>query len=244
MNQFRRYSLLLLLAAMSVALAGCGREEAKRGARNSTGKDAPSFKEGKGLFLPETTRRSIGLELAEVAERPLNRRLTAEVQVYDARTGAVSLASGLVNRERARWLHPGQPVSLSDKEGKTAHGRLASVDEQAQPVPGQNEIIIEIPAGGPERSLGMFFTATLTATNEEAAAVIPATALLRAAQGDFVYVVNGERLLRTAVTVGDEADGFVQIKDGLYTGDKVATKPVQILWLTELRLARAGGDSD
>jgi multidrug efflux system membrane fusion protein len=121
-------------------------------------------------------------------------------------------------------------------------GKLAGVDGQTQAVAGQTELVFEIPAAGSRGAPGDFFTATMTATNQEAATSVPVAALLRSAQGDFVYVANGERLLRTAVTVGGEADGFVQITDGLYAGDRVAVKPVEMLWLTELRLAAAGGD--
>lgn len=242
MNQFP--AVFLVLAAVSLALAGCGRPMAIAEARSSHEKGLPSFKDGKGLALPEETRRSIGLEIAEVTERNLLRHLTAEVQVYEMGSGAVGYASGLVGQQQADWLYPGQPVSLTSKDSKTTEGKLRRVGGQTQPVPGQTEIVVEMPVGGSEPTLGTFFTATLTATNKESVTTVPRSALLRAAQGDFVYVANGERFLRTSVTVGDEAEGFVQIKDGLYAGDKVVIKPVHILWLTELRLARAGGDAD
>ena len=241
MKQFRCHSALLLIAAIAAGMVGCGRETAQHEAKSSAGKELPSFKAGKGLFLPEETRQSIGLEIADVTERKLERRLSTEVQVYESDAKAWH-ASGLVAREQAGWLHPGQSVSLDSKYDRNFQGKLLSVKQQIQP--GQNEIIIEGAAGIAVPTIGTFLTATVTATNGEAVTAIPAFALLRAAQGDFVYVVNGERLLRTPVTVGDETQGLVQIKDGLYAGDRVATKPVQILWLTELRLMAASGDSD
>ena len=242
MRRLRRALFLLGVTAACVALAGCGPEPAKKDAKNAGAKDLPSFKEGKGLLLSEETRKSIGLELAEVSERNLNRRLAVEVQVYEATTGAVWRASGLVSKRQAEWLHPGQAVSLSSKDGQTMEGKLAGVAGQTQAVAGQTELLFEMPAGGSRGAPGDFFTATMTATNQEAATTVPVAALLRSAQGDFVYVANGERLLRTAVAVGGETDGFVQITDGLYAGDRVAVKPVEMLWLTELRLATAGGD--
>jgi hypothetical protein len=230
---------------LSLLLVGCGREATKHEAKSLAEKDLPSFKEGKGLLLPEETRRSIGLEIADVTERNLNRRLTLEVQLYEEGTGPVWSASGMTGKEQAEWLHPGQPVALVSRDGQTIGGNVSCINEQTQLVAGQIELIIEIPvAGSKHLALGDFFAATITATNKELATTIPASALLRAAHGDFVYVVNGERLLRTAVTVGDEGDSFVQIRDGLYAGDKVAVKPVQMLWLTELRLATGGGDKD
>ena len=242
MRPLRRAAVLLGVTATFVALAGCGPEPAKKDAKSVGGKDLPSFKEGKGLWLSEETRKSIGLELAEVSERSLNRRLAVEVQVYEATTGAVWRASGLVSKRQAEWLRPGQAVWLSSRDGQTMEGKLAGVDGETQAAAGQTELIFEMPAAGSRGAPGDFFTATMTATNQEAATSIPVAALLRSAQGDFVYVANGERLLRTAVTVGGEADGFVQITNGLYAGDRVAVKPVEMLWLSELRLATAGGD--
>jgi hypothetical protein len=243
MIQFRCSSSLWLLAAACAALVGCGGESTKMEAKDLK-KDLPSFKEGKGLFLPAETRQSIGLEIADVTERSLNRRLAVEVQVYESATGAVCRASGWVSKQQAEWLHPGLPVSLSSINGQTMEGKLVRLEGKTQVVAGQSELIIEMPVGDTKHSLGDFFTATMTATNQEAATSIPSSSLLRAAQGDFVYVVNGERLLRTPVKVGGAGDGFTQITNGLYAGDKVAVKPVQILWLTELRLATGGGDKD
>ena len=59
-------------------------------------------------------------------------------------------------------------------------------------------------------------------------------------RSDFVYTVNGDHLTRTAVKVGADSGDLVEIMDGLYSGDKVAVKPVQTLWLTELRFVKGG----
>ena len=244
MSRLRCASWLWFLTTACVALMGCGREPTKTGANDLKEENLPGFKEGKGVFLPEETRQSIGLEIAAVTERNLHRHLTLEVQVYETANGAVWRASGLVSKQQAEWLHPGQPVTLSSRSGQTMEGLLARVEGETQAAAGQSELIIETPASDVKHPPGDFLTATMTATNKEAATAIPSSALLRTAQGDFVYAVNGERLLRTAVTVGGEGDGFTQITDGLYAGDKVAVKPVQILWLTELRLATGRGDKD
>jgi hypothetical protein len=66
---------------------------------------------------------------------------------------------------------------------------------------------------------------------------LPAGALLRTVKGDFVYVVNGDWLLRTAVTVA--TDG-VTVSAGLYEGDRIATEGVRALWLAELQAINGG----
>jgi multidrug efflux pump subunit AcrA (membrane-fusion protein) len=64
---------------------------------------------------------------------------------------------------------------------------------------------------------------------------------LRAVDGTFVYAVNGDSYFRTAVKVGAESESMVEITDGLLAGDAVVTKPVDVLWLIELRATKGGG---
>jgi hypothetical protein len=237
-------SWALPIGMLAAALAGCGRSPATPELKKENSRNLPSFKESKGLFLPEETKQSIGVEVADVTEQKLRHRVSAEVQVFEAKPGGVCRASGIVGRESARSLRPGQTVSLVGEDGKRIEGKIARIDERGVSVPEQAELIVEAPASSNGGTFGSFFTFLAITTNAEAVTVVPTPALLRSAQGDFVYVVNGERLLRTAVKVGDAGDEFFEIKDGLYTGDKVVVRPVEILWLTELRLSRMGGDSD
>ena len=50
---------------------------------------------------------------------------------------------------------------------------------------------------------------------DQAVLAIPTSALLRTSEGTFVYAINGDTYLRTAVKVGSEADNWVEITDGL-----------------------------
>ncbi len=71
-------------------------------------------------------------------------------------------------------------------------------------------------------------------------AAIPHESLLRTVKGDFVFVVNGPWYLRTPVTVG-AADGLmIEIKEGLYEGDKIVSKGKQDLWLAEIQAVNGG----
>ncbi len=74
----------------------------------------------------------------------------------------------------------------------------------------------------------------------EFAGRLPADALLRTVKGDFVFVKNSGRLLRTAVKVGARSDGFYSVEDGLYEGDVIAVSAVQHLWLAELQATNGG----
>jgi multidrug efflux pump subunit AcrA (membrane-fusion protein) len=73
--------------------------------------------------------------------------------------------------------------------------------------------------------------------------VVPGSAVLETVYGPFVYVANGRALLRTAVRLGARRGGDVEITDGLYGGDQVAVRPVETLYLIELRATKGGGHS-
>ena len=69
---------------------------------------------------------------------------------------------------------------------------------------------------------------------------VPASALLKTAEGSFVYTVNGQFYVRTPVKTGLANDKLVEITDGLYSGDQIVTTPVMSLWMAELQVLRGG----
>jgi hypothetical protein len=226
---------IFLLSLCSLAFAGCHRSTEK----TESAKELPSFKEGKGLSLPAETSKFIGLQTIEVSERSLTPQVTTEVQVYRTSAGA-AYASGFISAEHADELKAGDPATLSAKNSLPLTGKITRVEDPAKTATGQAEVLIEIPTGDRTLQTGTSFTATFASAKSETVIVIPRAALLRAAEGDFVFVVNGEHFLRTPVKVGMERDDAVEITDGLYAGDKVAVQPVQSLWLTELRFVKGG----
>jgi multidrug efflux pump subunit AcrA (membrane-fusion protein) len=81
----------------------------------------------------------------------------------------------------------------------------------------------------------------LRSTDKSSVATVPKSAVLKTAEGAFVYTVSGEFFLRTPVKVGaDAGDTAVEIKDGLYTGDQIVTHPIMTLWMAELQAIRGG----
>lgn len=69
---------------------------------------------------------------------------------------------------------------------------------------------------------------------------LPSEARLRTVQGDFVYVANGDWLLRTPVVLGSSDGASFGVKEGLYEGDRVVVVGVRALWMAELHFLRAG----
>jgi hypothetical protein len=67
---------------------------------------------------------------------------------------------------------------------------------------------------------------------------VPRSAVLETATGKFAFVENGDYLLRTPVRTGAESTDYIEITEGIYDGDIVASNPVETLYLIELRATR------
>jgi multidrug efflux pump subunit AcrA (membrane-fusion protein) len=201
------------------------------------------YEKGKGLLLPEKMRSMFGLELAEVAEKPMGRYLTGTAQVYRrAEVDRAALATLLVSAEEARELREGQDVRLKTQRGEdpSLSGKLVKLDTRAESYLGQTEALIEIAGKAHALVEGDVLTATFTTREAKPVIAAPQSALLGCADGSFVYVVNGEHLTRTAVKTGTQSDGWVEIIDGLYSGDVVAIKALESLWFIELSALKGG----
>ena len=232
----RRWMLILLMSA-GVALA----------AENPP---PSSFKEGTGVLLSEATKQAIGLTLAEVEERPLVRTLALSAQIYRSahesgqdrvEVAGFAYASALVEVGAAAQLKPGMAIRIA-RNPETA-GRILRLDRSMAGQGGRVEILLQL--DDPEKAwrVGDFIRAELTLDAGTAVTLIPQSSILKTAYGDFVYVQNGQAYLRSEVTLGAREGGVVDVLDGLYAGDQVVVRPVETLYLIELRATKGGGHS-
>jgi hypothetical protein len=226
--------LFAMPLAAALALAGCGKakSDAESGGHDheehaDAGEAPARFKEGQGLFLVSSTAEALGLKTGEVEERPVTHTYEVTASVFDA--GPPARASSLM------------PVEIADDLEKhpPTEAKLLAVRRDIAKALDQVEVVFAL-SGSPE--VGTTVTLILSGPVRNSAAV-PHSALLRTATGTFVYVVNGTYLLRTPVQSGASDGAFIEILDGLYAGDVVATAAVEQLWLTELRLTKGGGHS-
>ncbi len=260
-----RWTSLLALAALTVLVgAGCGHKEGdghEHGKEKAEGKDghdheaeAPtgaSFKAGKGVSVTDETKKLLGVEVADVTERKLPNQIRFTVQVFgekhhhllnpDDHTGCDVHGSAFLPANTAPLVKPGQPV-LVFKDTNSPLGGVVVAVQKALAL-GETEVVIGVSNGTAALKPGEFVPARINLPRDEPVTAVPQSALLRTPEGTFVYAVNGDAYFRTAVKVGTEADGWVEITDGLLAGDAVVTKPVQTLWLIELRAVKGGGHS-
>jgi multidrug efflux pump subunit AcrA (membrane-fusion protein) len=260
-------ALLSSLLVASSLFVGCGHKEGDghgHGEEAAHGKDdghghgeespsGASFKAGKGVSVTDETQKILGLEVADVTEEKLAQTIQFTAQVYGASRNHPTpvgnppartlLASGLVTPAHAALVRAGMIVRFTAPSGATAegvvkevHSLLASGDAEIDAILSETGVLGVLKSGD-------FVQGTITLPRAEAVTVIPKSALLRTTEGAFVYAVNGTAYFRTAVKVGAENNERVEITDGLLAGDSVVTKPVQTLWLIELRAVKGGGHS-
>jgi hypothetical protein len=264
MNPLRSIAILLALLMASSLFVGCGHKEGDghdhgkeahgKDDGHGHGEESPSgasFKAGKGVIVTEETKKLLGVEVADVTERKLPNQVRFTVQVFGEKhhhllnqedhSGCDVHGSGFVSTNTAAIVKTGQPVELLKSTNAPLGGVVLAVQKAL--ALGESEIVIGVSNATAALKSGEFVPARINLPREEAVPVIPQPALLRTSEGTFVYAVNGDAYFRTAVKVGSEADGWVEITDGLLAGDQVVTTPVQTLWLIELRATKGGGHS-
>lgn len=270
MTCHRFMAVIPALVVAALLLAGCGRKESDshkegdghdHGAEKAEGKDdghgheeAPagaSFKPGKGVILTDESRKILGAEIADVTEQKLPNQIRFTVQVFGEKhhhlqnpqdhSGCDVHGSAFLSSDSAAVVRAGQPVQIFKNPNSALNGVVLTVQKAL--ALGESEVVIGVSNATAALKSGEFVPARINLPRDEVVATIPQTALLRTSEGTFVYAVNGDAFFRTAVKVGTEADGMAEITDGLLAGDQVVTKPVQTLWLIELRATKGGGHS-
>ncbi len=232
-------ALLFLFAV--VGLTGCN--PMRTDTATPEAETVAIFKDGKGVLFSEETRKLFGVEIAEAAEKPVRQCVQKVAQVYrPGGDGSPCRATLLLGVDESKVLKVGQPVSLkaAHRERVELTGWLVRLDAQAYAALGQVEALVEFSDPQQQCAVGTFLTATFTNAEVKFALVVPESALLTAADGCYVYTVNGSHFTRTRVKAGTASDGFIAIEDGLYAGDSVAAKGVESLWLVELSALKGG----
>jgi len=259
------------LVVTALLFVGCGHKESDahkegdghdHGAEKAEGKEAghghgaespsgASFKPGKGVLVTEETRKILGVEVAEVTEQKLPAKIHLNLQVFgeahrhdlreEEHPGCDVHGSGFLPPAKAATVRAGLPVEIQTRSNGMFRG--AVLDVHPALAISESEVIVGVSNATTHLKPGEFLSATITLPRDEPVTVIPRSAVLQTSEGTFVFAVNGDAYFRTAVKLGSEADGLVEITDGLLTGDTVVTKPVETLYLIELRATKGGGHS-
>lgn len=237
-KSFFHSRLLPALATLLFVAAGCSRNTDKNAGAPET-ETVATFSAKAGLSLPEATRRSLNLKLAEITEQKLETTLPLSLRIYQICADKI-LAVSLLTLEQTQQLQTNQVVAAKLADGSTLTGKVHAIRSDLQPATGSHEVLVEFPADAPRVAVGDFLSASIRLTSPASVVTIPRSALLENSEGQFAYTVSGEHFVRTAIKTGAGNDEFIEVTDGLYAGDQVVLQPVMHLWLTELASVKGG----
>lgn len=122
-------------------------------------------------------------------------------------------------------VHIGQPleISVDALRGAKFHGEVYAIN----PLVDKNGRSIVLRARVPNESLslrpGLFARVLLLIETTPEAVLVPEESIVPTAEGQFVYRVVGEKVVKTKVKTGMRRDAFVEIIEGLSQGDQVVT---------------------
>lgn len=191
------------------------------------------YDEKQGLNVTPFSANLLGLEMQDVDEQKIIETIQLQAQIFDTSPTKSALASAWLPVSDAKRLEPGTLVSTDRGLAGEITGVSTELNEQA-------EVLLSISDPKKELKSGKFVSASVALPSAGLVTVVPKKAVVHSAEGSFAYVDNGGWTVRTEVETGAEAEGMVEIVDGLYFGDRIVTKPVMALWMTELQLLKSG----
>ncbi len=227
--------LIIGFVGSTLLLTGCGKKDSGEAGRETSehaeggeeGQSGVTFKEGSGLLLVPEVIKALGVRTVEAEDRQLVAELQITAQVFATKPKV--LASASMPSERAELLRD------SSFEGAA----LVRIDTSMTTATRLVDVVFSLETAK-DHQIGDFVQIALKGKPANVLAV-PGSAILDAAAGTFVFVVNGNAYLRTPVKLGARSAEFVEITEGVYAGDVVVAAPVDQLWLAELRLTKGGG---
>ena len=130
------------------------------------------------------------------------------------------------------WVALGDPVRLhlQAQPGRTWRGNVSFIYPTLDPQ--TRTVSARLSIANPDGKLrpGMYANATLVAQPRTALAV-PQSAVLHTDQGDFVILAQGDgHFLPAQVALGAQADGWVEVREGLKAGEQVVESAQFLLY--------------
>jgi|APLak6261667961_1056064.scaffolds.fasta_scaffold00055_18 multidrug efflux pump subunit AcrA (membrane-fusion protein) len=227
--------LIVGVLGSALLFTGCGKKSSDTAGRESSehaegeegGETGVTYKEGRGLQLVPEVIKALDLRTVEADEREVTAELEVTAQVFATKPKV--LASASLPVDRAELL----------RDASFEGASLVRIDTSTTTATRLADAVFALEST-PSRQIGDFVQIAIKGKPTKVLTV-PRSAILDAAAGTFVYVVNGNAYLRTPVKVGARSGELVEITDGVYAGDVVVASPIEQLWLAELRLTKGGG---
>ena len=126
-------------------------------------------------------------------------------------------------------------VQLSAYSDRVLKGRVSNISRVLDPATRTAKVRLELDNSRGILSPGMFASVTFTSRLKQQRTVVPASALIRLHDQDWVFRPEGSnRFRRVAVHAGPSlGDGFQEILGGLSPGDRIVSNALQLESATE-----------
>lgn len=131
-----------------------------------------------------------------------------------------------VPSEFVMLVRPGAPVRLTVTGASGAiDGHVARVNTTADPATRQVKVYVRVPNGAGRLVGGLFASGQVLTKQARSALAVPAEAVRGDDGAQWVFGIEGSRLVKKPVRVGvrDDADDLVEVLEGLQPGDTVVT---------------------
>lgn len=148
--------------------------------------------------------------------------------VFTVAESSLIWVSANIDEREVAGLRVGQPatITLRSNPNRKIAGKVARIAQQADPV--TEEVVVDVAFVNPPSDLKLNETAEVTILKGEKndAASVPATAILRSADGQSVWAVRDGRLRLQHVSIGiRDKRGLFEIAEGLGRGDLIVANP-------------------
>jgi membrane fusion protein, heavy metal efflux system len=134
-------------------------------------------------------------------------------------------------------------LRVSAYPGETFAGRITFVADMVNPKTRRVTVRCQVPNPGPRLKPEMYAQVTLAAGEPREALAVPSGAIQEIEGKPLVFVKTAKGSFeRRDVTVGSEADGWVEVRSGVKAGETVATTGSFLLKSELLKGSLAGGE--
>ncbi|HYM07830.1 MAG TPA: efflux RND transporter periplasmic adaptor subunit [Terriglobales bacterium] len=119
-------------------------------------------------------------------------------------------------------------IRLNAYPDRTYHGRVADISRVLDPNTRSAKVRIVLPNGDGSLRPGMFAVVTFRSRTSQSRVVVPATAVIRLQDKDWVFRKDGaQRFRRVEVHTGEVSDQMQQIREGVSPGEQVVANALE-----------------
>jgi Cu(I)/Ag(I) efflux system membrane fusion protein len=123
------------------------------------------------------------------------------------------------------WVETGQRATMSVRglPGRNFEGKVVRVEPPVGYTTRSLEVALKFKTDNSELSQSMFAHVSIEGQIKENVLIVPTDSVIRTGSGNRVVVRDGDQYQPVEVSIGEESDGYIEIKSGLSEGEQVVS---------------------